>query len=171
MTDRIPGLLRRPRAVVAAVVTALLVVGVVGTMALVHARPGSDDANGSVPVRSLDDLRGRWVAVNDEGAPRRVVDTVELAVDGDRIVVHTGCNTASGTVVVEGSHLYVEGAGLAVTEMACPDPDLTAQEAWVLRMVHAEPRLELSGPFLALSWSDEADTHRWLGVERQDDPS
>lgn len=155
---------RRPRTT--ALVVAVVVVLVVGALVAVLAqrRAGDANANGSVPVRSTDDLAGHWTAVATTGAPAALVAPVTLEVDGDRLLVRTGCNTGQGTVRVEDSRLQVDGAGLAVTEMGC-DSARTAQQEWVLEMVSARPRLERSGPYLYLHWG--AGEASWLGFERE----
>jgi heat shock protein HslJ len=119
---------------------------------------GEDNANGSVAVRDVADLRGTWTAVNDVGAPSPVVEgsTVALTFEGTSLRATTGCNTLTGTVRVVDSSLVVDGLG--GTEMGC-EPALMRQEEWVAEMLRARPRLELSGPMLSLLWGD-----RWLGL-------
>ena len=144
-----------PVAAVLAVVAALGLAMVVRTLV----DPGGEDnANGSVAVRSVADLRGTWAAVNDVGAPSAVVkgSSVALAFDGTSLRATTGCNTLTGTVTVVSSTLVVDGLG--GTEMGC-EPVLMAQEQWVAEMLQARPRLELSGPTLSLLWDDH-----WLGL-------
>lgn len=146
----------------------LLPAALVAVVAVVLLRgAGSSNANGSVEVGSVEDLRGRWTAVNDSGTPMGLTAPVELDVDGDRLSVRTGCNTGQGRVGVDDSHLVVDGEGLAVTEMGCLD-DLARQESWVLDMIGSEPRLELSGPYLGVHWG--SGERYWLGFERQDSP-
>jgi hypothetical protein len=44
-----------------------------------------------------------------------------------------------------------------------------AQEQWLPRMVSGRPRLEVSGPMLALHWAAGDDTRDgtwWLGLEQ-----
>ncbi len=123
---------------------------------------GNDSANGSVPVGDLDELAGSWLAVNAVGAPREVVGEVRLRVEGDRLLVETGCNTGRMTVEVVDSHLV--GGPLATTRMAC-EPALMEQERWVTEMLDSRPRLELSGPYLALHWGE--DERWWLGLEQE----
>lgn len=154
--------MKRPPALV--LVLALVLVSVLAAAAVVLLRQRDDDnANGSVPVRSLDDLTGRWSVVNTQGAPRALVAPVELEVDGDRLAVRTGCNSGGGTASVEDSRLVLDGAGLAVTEMACDEPR-NLQERWVLEMLQAGPRLERSGPYLFLHWGE--GERYWVGLER-----
>lgn len=146
-----------------AVVVVLAVLTLLGVLVVLRG-PDRSNANGSVPVDSVDDLEGRWTAVNDTAAPTALAAPVGFDVDGDRLVVRTGCNTGQGRVRVEDSRLRVEDGGLAVTEMGCDSPR-TEQEAWVLDMVGSGPRLERSGPYLYLHWGDgEA---YWLGLEQQ----
>lgn len=154
--------MKRPPALV--LVLALALVAVLGTtvaVLVVRAR-GDDTANGSVPVGSLDDLTGTWAVVNTRGAPAALVAPVELAVADGRLSVRTGCNSGGGAASVEDSRLVLEGAGLAVTEMACDAPR-DAQERWVLEMLAARPRLDRSGPYLYVHWGS-GDAH-WLGLE------
>jgi heat shock protein HslJ len=144
----------------------LAVVAVVGGLAVVVRGvvdpDGEDNANGSVAVRGLGDLRGTWTAVNDVGAPSAVVQgsSVALTFDGSSLRATTGCNTLTGTVRVVDSTLVVEGLG--GTDMGCP-PALVRQEEWVAQMLQARPRLELSGPMLSLLWGQ-----RWLGLSSED---
>ena len=159
--------MRRPSSRV--VVPLLLVLAVLAAVAVWLLRQGDEDnANGSVPVRSVADLGGRWAAVNAVGAPHSLAAPVELEVDGDRLLARTGCNTGSGTVSVEDSRLALDGPGLAVTEMGCDEPR-TTQQAWVLDMLGARPRLELSGPYLYVTWGP-ADRW-WLGLEQVAEPT
>ncbi len=144
----------------------LLVLALVGGWVLTHRDDGN--ANGSVPVRSLADLGGRWAAVNTVGAPRELVTDLGLEVDGDRLLVRTGCNTGSGTIAVEDSRLVLDGAGLAVTEMGCDEPR-TTQQGWVLEMLGSTPRLERSGPYLYVHWG--ADETYWIGLEQVAGPT
>ncbi|MBR7744264.1 META domain-containing protein [Phycicoccus sp. BSK3Z-2] len=156
------------RGVVVALVVPFVLLAV---LAVVLERRAADaalaeaSANGSVPVTSVEDLQGRWVSVNDAGAPAALVVPVELEVDGDALRARTGCNTGRGEVRVEDSRLVVDGPGLAVTEMGC-DGDRTYQEGWVLEMLHDEPLLGLSGPMLSVTWDGGRS---WLGLERADD--
>jgi hypothetical protein len=39
------------------------------------------------------------------------------------------------------------------------------QERWVTEMLSSHPRLELSGPYLALHWGEGEQW--WLGLERE----
>lgn len=157
--------MRRPSRAVLAAAVALLVLVLVGGAVLVQRRSeATASANGSVRVEDLEELAGRWVAVNAVGAPQPLAAPVELEVDGDRLLVRTGCNTGSGPVSVEDSRLVLGGAGLAVTEMACVEPERSAQERWVLEMVGTRPRLDRSGPYLYVHWG--AGERYWVGFEQ-----
>jgi len=125
---------------------------------------GDDSANGSVPVERLADLDGSWRAVNSVGAPKEVVGEVRLRFEGGRLVVETGCNAGRGTVEVDDSRL-VAGPMMS-TKMGCEAP-LLEQEAWLFAMVDAGPRVELSGPYLYVSWTDASGEDRWLGLEQE----
>ena len=155
---------RRP-ALAALLVVPMLVLGVVVAVAL-RGSASDASANGSVPVTSTDQLQGRWAAVNDAGAPTGLSAAVELEVDGDTLLVRTGCNTGSTRVAVEDSRLRLVDDGLAVTEMGC-DIGRMRQEGWVLDMLRDEPVLARSGPFLSLTWNDG---RWWLGFEPATDP-
>ena len=50
------------------------------------------------------------------------------------------------------------------TRMAC-EPALMEQERWVTEMLSSHPRLELSGPYLALHWGEGEQW--WLGLEQR----
>lgn len=154
---------RTPRSLVP-VVAVLAVVAALGLTIVLRevVDPGGDDnANGSVAVRDVADLRGAWTAVNDVGAPSPVVEgsTVALTFEGTSLRATTGCNTLTGTVRVVDSSLVVDGLG--GTEMGC-EPALMRQEEWVAQMLRARPRLELSGPTLSLLWDDH-----WLGLSSE----
>ncbi|QKE83034.1 META domain-containing protein [Arthrobacter sp. NEB 688] len=150
--------------VFAALAVVLLVVAGAAALRL-QVADGDGSANGSRAVGSVEDLAGRWVAVNTVGAPAPVVPgTLSFSVDGDRLAVQPGCNSGGGRVAVDGSRLVVPD-GLAVTEMACLDADRMAQEQWALEMLAARPRLERSGPYLFLHWGP--DDRWWIGLEQQ----
>jgi heat shock protein HslJ len=140
------------------------VVALVALGALAATLAGGDDtANGSVPVESLDQLTGSWLAVNDASAPTIVIGTVRLEFSADgRVTAQTGCNGVSGQVSVQDSTLVA--GPLMSTRMAC-EPALMEQERWVTEMLSSHPRLELSGPYLALHWGEGEQW--WLGLERE----
>lgn len=148
----------------AALLVVVLVVGLVAAMMSIRSGLDADNANGSVPVDSLDDLQGRFVSINDVGAPARTVVPVEIEVDGSSMTVRTGCNGGSSVVDVDESRLVLEGDGLMSTLMACETP-LMDQERWVVEMLTSTPRLDRSGPSLFLTWG-EGDRY-WLGLEER----
>jgi heat shock protein HslJ len=154
--------MKRPSALVLALTLVLAVVLAAAAAVLVRQRGDDDNANGSVPVRSLADLTGVWGVVNTQGAPAPLAAPIELDVGENRISVRTGCNSGGGSASVEDSRLVLDANGLAVTEMACDEPR-NAQERWVLEMLAANPRLERSGPYLYVHWG--ADDAHWLGLE------
>jgi len=141
-------------------VVALAVLGAVA--ASVAGGRGEDSANGSVPVRDLDELAGAWVAVNDTTTPAPLEGTVRLVFEGGRVFAETGCNAANGPVAVVDSVLVADA--LVSTRRACA-PALMAQEQWVVDMLTSRPRLERSGPYLALHWGE--GERWWLGLEEQ----
>ncbi|WP_377639032.1 META domain-containing protein [Oryzobacter terrae] len=144
-------------------VLAAVAVGVVAATTIWD--PGADDtANGSVPVERLSALDGSWRAVNSVGSPKEVVGEVRLRFEDGRVVVETGCNAGRGTVEVDDSHL-VAGPMMS-TRMGCEAP-LMEQEAWLFAMMQARPKVELSGPYLYVSWTDTAGEDRWLGLEQE----
>jgi heat shock protein HslJ len=147
--------------------TILVVGGVVALVALgalaATLAGGDDTANGSVPVEGLDQLTGSWLAVNDASAPAIVIGTVRLEFSEDgRVTAQTGCNGVRGQVSVQDSTLVA--GPLTSTRMAC-EPALMEQERWVTEMLSSHPRLELSGPYLALHWGEGEQW--WLGLERE----
>ncbi len=135
-------------AVVAITVASLAVVGLVAGTA------GGGAAGGATPVSNLADITGRWVPVDDTGAPAPVAGTMSLTFADGFVLVETGCNTGRGGASVEDSRLVVEE--LATTRKACVPP-LGEQEAWVLDMVTNSPRMELAGPTLSLYWGEGED--------------
>lgn len=152
---------RRPLVPLVAVLAVVAALGLAIVLREVVDPGGEDNANGSVAVRDVTDLRGTWTAVNDVGAPSPVVEgsSVALTFEGTSLRATTGCNTLTGTVRVVDSSLVVDGLG--GTEMGC-EPALMRQEEWVAEMLRARPRLELSGPMLSLLWGD-----RWLGLNSE----
>ncbi|MEO7422305.1 MAG: META domain-containing protein [Ornithinibacter sp.] len=146
-------------AVVAVAVASLAVAGL-----LTGTGGARDNANGSIPVGSLGDLSGRWVAANDVGAPAPVVGEVSLTFSDGFVLVRTGCNTGRARASVVDSRLVLEE--LATTRKACPSP-LAEQEAWVVDMVTNSPRLELSGPYLSLHWGTNEEF--WITLEQVED--
>lgn len=141
-------------------VVALVAVGAIAAT-LAGGGGGDDSANGSVPVESLAQLTGSWVAVNDVSAPALVLGTVRLDFSDDgRVTAQTGCNGVRGQVSVDDS-LLVAGP-LMSTRMAC-EPPLMEQERWVTQMLESRPRLEQSGPYLYLHWGEGEQW--WLGLE------
>jgi heat shock protein HslJ len=147
--------------------TFLVVGGVVALVALgalaATLAGGDDTANGSVPVEGLDQLTGSWLAVNDASAPAIVIGTVRLEFSEDgRVTAQTGCNGVRGQGSVQDSTLVA--GPLTSTRMAC-EPALMEQERWVTEMLSSHPRLELSGPYLALHWGEGEQW--WLGLERE----
>ncbi|HET7762754.1 MAG TPA: META domain-containing protein [Phycicoccus sp.] len=147
--------------VIVAVVTAVTVAGV-----LAARPPGGDTANGSVPVGSLAEVAGTWTAVNATGAPAELVAPVQVVVADGGLFVTTGCNTGRGPAHVEESRLVIDV--LATTKRACPSP-LDEQERWVLEMLGSRPRLERSGPMVALHWGE--GERYWLGFELVQQPT
>jgi heat shock protein HslJ len=141
------------------------VVAVVAAGALAFSLLGDDDnANGGTPVSSASELEGVWTVTNATSAPAPVVGTVRLTFEDGRVVAETGCNTANGPYTVEDSTLVADQ--LASTRMACEEAFMT-QEQWILEMLSDTPRLELSGPQLAMHWG--ADETYWLGLEQEGD--
>ena len=155
---------------VSATSTALAVGGVIALVALgvlvgsLWNHGGDDSANGSVPVDDIGALAGpAWVVVNDGSAPAPVQGTVRLEFPaGGRVSAETGCNGVRGPASVEDSVLVT--GPLMSTRMAC-EPALMEQERWVTEMLSSHPRLELSGPYLALHWGEGEQW--WLGLERE----
>jgi heat shock protein HslJ len=146
------------------VVAAIAVVAVAGVLV---ARPWEEDnANGSVPVGSLAEVTGTWTAVNATGAPSELMAPVQVVVADGGVFFSTGCNTGRGPARIESSRLVVDGP--ATTKRACPPP-LDEQERWVLEMLASRPRLERSGPMVALHWGE--GERYWLGFELVQQPT
>lgn len=143
-------------AVVAVTVASIALVGL-----LTGTGGARDNANGSTPVASLDDISGTWASGQDFGAPAPIVGSLRLMFADGFVLVETGCNTGRAAASVVDSHLVVDE--LATTRMACPPP-LAEQEVWVLEMVTNSPRLELSGPYLSLHWGEGEEF--WITVEQ-----
>jgi META domain len=152
--------------------TVVVVAGVValvaaGAVAATLAGGGDGDtANGSVPVEDVGVLTGGWTVVNGGSAPASVQGVVRLVFGDGRVFSETGCNTVRGPVSVAESVLVT--GPLMSTRMAC-EPALMEQERWITEMLGARPRLELSGPYLALHWGEGEQW--WLGLERESETS
>ncbi|MGG5260763.1 META domain-containing protein [Phycicoccus avicenniae] len=154
----------RPRPAVLVAAAVVIVLALAGGAVLVQRRlEATGSANGSAPVRDVDELAGRWTPVNVVRSPDPF-DGLELEVDGDRLLVRTGCNSGGGEVAVEDSRLVLRGDGLALTEMACVDPSRSAAEQRAVEMLTSRPRMERSGPYLFLHWGE--GERYWLGLER-----
>jgi hypothetical protein len=149
---------------VVAGVVALVAAGAV-TASLAGGGDG-DTANGSVPVEDVGVLTGGWTVVNDGSAPASVQGVVRLVFGDGRVLSETGCNTVRGPMAVAESVLVT--GPLMSTRMAC-EPALMEQERWITEMLGARPRLELSGPYLALHWGEGEQW--WLGLERESETS
>ncbi|HYN66173.1 MAG TPA: META domain-containing protein, partial [Ornithinibacter sp.] len=94
-------------------------------------------------------------------APAPVRGAVRLVFGDGRVFAETGCNTVRGPVTVADGALVADA--LMSTRMAC-EPALMEQERWVTEMLTSRPRLELSGPYLALHWGEGEQW--WLGLDR-----
>ena len=146
------------------VVSSAVALVAAGALAATFASSIGDDAsaNGSVAVGGMGDLAGSWVLVNHTSAPASVVGMVTMRFEADRLSVETGCNTARGTVAVENSVLVADA--LMTTRMAC-EPALMEQERWLVEMLTSRPRLERSGPALAMHWGE--GERWWVGFEQE----
>jgi heat shock protein HslJ len=142
-------------------VVALVALGAVAA-SLAGGGGANGSANGAVPVDDVGVLVGSWRVVNDVSATAPVLGivTLEFTPEG-RVVAETGCNIVRGTATVEDSVLVT--GPLMSTRMAC-EPALMEQGRWVTEMLSSRPRLELSGPYLALHWGEGG--RWWLGLER-----
>ncbi len=72
---------------------------------------------------------------------------VTLRLDGDELHVNGGCNTAGGSVAVDGNVLQVQK--LVTTQMACAD-DVMRVEQHVMAVLQASPVFQLNGDQLQL---------------------
>ena len=106
---------RRPLVPLVAVLAVVAALGLAIVLREVVDPGGEDNANGSVAVRDVTDLRGTWTAVNDVGAPSPVVEgsSVALTFEGTSLRATTGCNTLTGTVRVVDSSLVQEMSAIA----------------------------------------------------------
>jgi heat shock protein HslJ len=148
----------RRNVLVAVVAVAVIAAGAALVVRALQGTGSGDNSNGSVAVSDLASIAGEYVSINDTGAPAPVLDgtPVRLVVEGGRIRASAGCNSIQGEADVQDGRLVAPN--LATTEIGCP-PEVAAQEAWVVAMLQAGPRLERSGPYLSLLWDDH-----WLGL-------
>ena len=76
---------RRPLVPLVAVLAVVAALGLAIVLREVVDPGGEDNANGSVAVRDVTDLRGTWTAVNDVGAPSPVVEGLTRFVGQSRL--------------------------------------------------------------------------------------
>jgi heat shock protein HslJ len=100
------------------------------------------------------ELAGRTflsVAVEENGAPRPLVEGTQVSLDfgpDGNLGARAGCNTIIGTWRLVDGTLVFGGGGM--TEMGC-DPELHAQDDWLVEFLGAEPAARLAGQELVLT--------------------
>lgn len=115
---------------------------------------GAGGGSGSSPL-AWAQLQGRTflsTGVTVGGDPHPLVkgSQITLGFTADSVTAHAGCNSMGGMAHLSGSTLVVDGAGLAMTEMACSEP-LMAQESWLAGLLTSKPTLALDGDTLTLT--------------------
>ncbi len=105
------------------------------------------DAGGSA------DVDGRTFLSTDviqDGDELPLVDgtQIRLAFADDQLSANAGCNTIGGTYSTDGETLAFTGGGM--TEMGC-DPDLHAQDDWLIEFLGSNPEMALDGDELTLT--------------------
>ena len=127
------------------------------TLALTLAACGDDDSDGGGGGGSADltpaDLDGKTFTGSEAIDHDLVAGTVVvLNFEDGRVTVAGGCNSQSGGYSVVDDRLEVDEP-LASTMMAC-EPDLEAQDAWLLGLLTSSPELSLDGDTLEIVGDD-----------------
>ncbi|MGI5504712.1 META domain-containing protein [Lentzea sp. CA-135723] len=103
-------------------------------------------------------LRGKdftSTSVTDQGKPRALVEGTRIELrftDDGRLLADAGCNHMGGQVSTDGGKLAVDG--LSVTDMACPEPGTGEQDAWLSKLLTAQPSWRLDGENLVVTGSN-----------------
>ncbi len=124
---------------------------------------GGDNKGGMISVATLTDIAGVYEANAAQPEPPKPLvagSTIRLTILDSTIRLEAGCNTMSGPARVEDSHLVL--GELATTEMGCAQA-LLDQDAWLAGWLATRPRLDRSGPYLAIVQGDE-----WLAFTRSE---
>lgn len=106
--------------------------------------PARDLPSGLRPRTFRADRAQGW-ELSDPGAVWIFFDSGELRASG-------GCNTISGDWTVDGERLVADG--LAMTEMACMDEGLMAQDQRLVELLSAGPTLVLDAAHLTVAAGD-----------------
>ncbi|WP_394615568.1 META domain-containing protein [Lentzea sp. JNUCC 0626] len=78
---------------------------------------------------------------------------IELRFTADGTLnANAGCNQMQGPVTTDGGKLAV--ADLSTTDMACPTPGAGEQDAWLSKLLTAQPSWKLDGTNLVITGSD-----------------
>jgi len=115
-------------------------------------------ACGAQPSGGGNSLRGKEftsTSVTDQGKPRTLVEGTRIELrftDDGRLLADAGCNHMSGQVSTDGAKLAVPE--LAITDMACPEPGTGEQDAWLSKLLAAQPSWRLDGANLVVTGSD-----------------
>ena len=110
---------------------------------------GSSDTDTSPAATAGPTLEGpTWTLdTRSLGAPATGV-TITLQFADGKAQGTSGCNTYSGSYTVSGSSLSI-GPDLATTMMACPEPAMTAEAAYVIKLL-ATATYRIAGDELTL---------------------
>jgi heat shock protein HslJ len=124
---------------------------------------GCSPGGASSPAPSADgmvDATGDWQLTSGviDGAPFPIVADapITLTVQGTQVGGRSACNHYSGEIVVENGQVKLRSGGM--TQMACPDPVMTAEAAFHVALgriagaTRDGDRLILSGPGVELTF-------------------
>ena len=121
---------------------------------------GSGSASASPDGSGGQGLAGSWVLTDGTGptGPIQVLDNhrITLVIEGNDAGGRAACNIYGGTLTVDGDALQI--SALSMTEMACDEPAMTAEAAYlatistVTSWARDSDRLVLSGPDAELTF-------------------
>lgn len=112
------------------------------------------------------DLRGKVfvsTSVTEQGKSRALVEGTSIELnftDDGRLIARAGCNMIQGPVSLDDGKLAATDLG--TTAMGCPNPDLHAQDDWLVKLLSATPSWRLDGANLVITGSG---TEIVLGTE------
>ena len=135
-------------AILAAIAAAAAVIALAASGLLAHR---SDTSPGRAVT--IDDLQGTYVSTTlGSVTPEPLVDghPITIGIDGDQLDANAGCNSMGGTASLVDGRLIA--GPLVQTMMACVEPGVMKQEAWVRDMLQAGPTVTASDGGLVLTW-------------------
>lgn len=114
----------------------------------------STEVTGTVSLAALEGTE--WVLRKLDGAEETpAVGEATLVIEADKVSGSTGCNRYNGTIAQGPSETSLEVGPLATTRMACPEPLMAQEQAFLVRLAQAEVFQFLVGD-LVLTGADGA---------------